>query len=116
MQTLHKAPFDGGVPAFQVLFVQQVNTAKVACVESNGLHSKFWVFRSKWPLEFAKTRNFKEKAASKKEDQKLEHTSNQYFFDKTFQRKKRASERRFDQKHEKLSNQYFCNKILKRYM
>ena len=28
----------------------------------------------------AKTRNFKEKAASKKEDQKLENTSNQYLF------------------------------------
>ena len=35
----------------------------------------------------AKTRNFKGKAANKKEDQKLENTSNQYFFDKTFKRK-----------------------------
>ena len=67
-----------------------------------------------FPLKLtAETRNFKEMAASKKEDQKLENTSNQYFFDKTFQRKKPASERRFDQKHEKFWNQYFCNKILK---
>ena len=67
-----------------------------------------------FPLKLtAKTRNFKEKAASKKEDKKLENTSNQYFFDKTFKRKKPASERRLDQKHEKLSNQYFCSKILK---
>ena len=46
LQTLHIAPFDGGVAAFQVLVVQQVNTAKVACVESDGPHSKFWAFRS----------------------------------------------------------------------
>ena len=63
-----------------------------------------------FPLKLtAKTRNFKEMAASKKEDQKLENTSNQYFL----KGKKPASERRFDQKHEKLSNQYFRNKILK---
>ena len=69
-------------------------------------------FPLKLAAKAAKTRNFKEKAASKMEDQKLENTSNQYFFDKTFKRKKPASERRFDQKHEKLSNQYFFNKIL----
>jgi len=69
------------------------------------------------PLKLtAKTRNFKQKAASKKEDQKLENTSNQYFFDKTFERKKPAGERRFDQKHEKQTNQYFFNKILSRNM
>ena len=34
-----------------------------------------------FPLKLtAETRNFKEMAASKKEDQKLENTSNQYFF------------------------------------
>jgi len=64
----------------------------------------------------AKTRNFKEKAASKKEDQKIENNSNQYFFDQTLKRKKPANERRFDQKHEKLSNQYFCEENLKRNM
>ena len=63
MQNLHQAPFDEGVPAFQVLIVQQVNTAKVASVKSSGPHSKFLGF----PLKLtAKTRNFKEKEASKK--------------------------------------------------
>ena len=70
-----------------------------------------------FPLKLtAKTGKFKEKAAFKKEDQKVENTSNQYFFDKTSTRKKPASEWRFDQKHEKLSNQYSSNKILKRKM
>jgi len=42
-----------------------------------------------FPLKLtAKTRNFKEKAASKKEDQKLDNTSNQYFFDKTLKKEK----------------------------
>ena len=56
MQTLRIAPFDGGGAAFQVLVVQQVSTAKVASVKSSGPHSKFWAFRSNWPLKLGTSR------------------------------------------------------------
>ena len=48
----------------------------------------------------ANTRSFKEKAASKKEDQKLEKTSNQCFLNS-------QQKGRFYQKRENTSNQYF---------
>jgi len=55
-----------------------------------------------------KTRNFNEKAASKKKHQKLENTSNQYFFEQTLKKETSSQQSKDSTKGMKeFSNQYF---------